>query len=313
MQLRHVVTCFLVRPDDGRVLLGQRSGGVSTYPGRWAAVSGSVEEAGPLEQAYREIEGETGLRRSDVELESEGRPVRFTDWDLGTVWVVHPCRFHCRAPDDVRRDWEHVRFQWVEPERIPDMETVPKLAEAWEWANRQDGRPEPEWIFERVREDRDHGADELGVWTLMGLKRAAQSQRESFRETCREALSLRPSMAPVMAAGLDAWTLAWEAGSAEQLVEDLDELISEREQASLRAAEAAASAHSGRPAQRPIPPRGRGRRGTHPRRGADVRNVYFEAIPADLIDEIVTEHGLTRPDALATRARRLRETFEVLR
>lgn len=246
MQLRHVVTCFLVRPDDGRVLLGERSEDVRTYPGHRAAISGSVEAAGPLEQAYREIEEETGLGRSDVELRSEGWPVRFADWDRGTVWVVHPYRFRCNAPEHVRRDWEHVRFDWVETRRISDVQTVPKLAEAWESADRQDGRPDPEWIFERVREDRDHGADELGIWTLMGLKRAGEALsedddwRESFRKACRRALALRPGMAPVMAAGLDACILASEAESPGQLVGKLDELTAEREQAPLRAAEAAA-------------------------------------------------------------------------
>ncbi|MFO7957537.1 MAG: NUDIX domain-containing protein [Candidatus Brocadiia bacterium] len=431
MQLRHVVTCFLVRDDDGRVLLGERSEDVHTYPGHWAGISGSVEEAGPLEQAYREIEEEAGLMRSDVQLRSEGWPVRFTDWDLGTVWVVHPYRFRCDAPERVRRDWEHIRFDWVEPERIPHLETVPKLAEAWESADRHDGRPEPDWIFERVREDRDHGADELGVWTLMGLRRAAEELcqggdwRRHFRKACRRALSLRPSMAPVVAAGLDAWNLASGNDAPERLVEKLEELVAEREQAALRAAEAAAEripdgAHvvtlsysfsvlatlreaaervgrltvaESRPAcegrrtaelaasfgietelvtdavaartaqdadlvltgaDSLLPDggvvnkvgtfalccaaaRGAGRTlaaaseskvlptGHEPEMeqmdpaelgesipGVDTHNVYFETVPADLIDEIVTEHGLTRPDAPNNRALRLKEARDSL-
>jgi translation initiation factor 2B subunit (eIF-2B alpha/beta/delta family)/8-oxo-dGTP pyrophosphatase MutT (NUDIX family) len=431
MQLRHVVTCFLVRPDDGRVLLGERSEDVRTYPGHWAAISGSVEEAGPLEQAYREIEEEAGLVRSDVQLRSEGWPVRFTDWDLGTVWVVHPYRFRCDAPERVRRDWEHIRFDWVEPERIRDLQTVPKLAEAWESADRQDGRPDPDWIFERVREDRDHGADELGIWTLMGLKRTGEALsedddwRESFRKACRRTQSLRSSMAPVIAAGLDAWMRTSEAESPRQLVGKLDKLTAEREQAPFRAAEAAAeripdgaqvvtlsysfsvlatlyeaAERVGRLTVAESRPACEGRRtvelaasfgietelvtdavaagtardadlvltgadslmpdgavvnksgtfalccaaargaaramvaaseskvlpaGHEPEMeemdpgelgesipGVDARNVYFETIPADLIDEIVTEQGLTRPDTLAHRARRLKEARDSL-
>ncbi len=148
MQLRHVVTCFLRNPADGTVLLGQRSDRVSTYPGHWAAISGSVEEAGPAEQAYREIEEETGLSRSQVVLLGEGRPVRFPDRELGVVWVVHPYLFRCEAPEAIRTDWEHVRFQWTDPGRICELRTVPGLAEAYEAAVRQRrgphglGRPE---------------------------------------------------------------------------------------------------------------------------------------------------------------------------
>jgi 8-oxo-dGTP diphosphatase len=86
MRLRHVVTAFLLNPAEGTVLLGCRSDRVSTYPGRWAAISGSVEAAGALEQAHREIEEETGLRRSQVELLAEG--VVLEDTRQGVRWKL---------------------------------------------------------------------------------------------------------------------------------------------------------------------------------------------------------------------------------
>ena len=51
MQTRHVVTSLLTRPAEGTILLRRRSDRVSTYPGRWAAISGSVETEEPLDQA----------------------------------------------------------------------------------------------------------------------------------------------------------------------------------------------------------------------------------------------------------------------
>ncbi len=240
MELRHVVTCFLVRPGDGRVLLGERSEDVGTYPGRWAAVSGSVEEAGPRKQAFREIKEETGLRRSDVELAAEGLPVRSADWDLNTLWVVHPYRFRCLAPERVRRDWEHIRFDWTEPDHIPQRETVPRLTETWQAVARHDGRPDPGAVFQQVRADREHGAEELGLRTLTALRWAAEGPRERFRELCRAALSLRPSMAPVLSAGLEAGALARDTGRGGGLVQALEDLIARRELAPLRAAECAA-------------------------------------------------------------------------
>ena len=60
MDERHVVTAFLTRGNQ--VLLLRRTDRVSTYKGRWAGVSGSVEAGStPIEQAIQEIEEETGL------------------------------------------------------------------------------------------------------------------------------------------------------------------------------------------------------------------------------------------------------------
>jgi translation initiation factor 2B subunit (eIF-2B alpha/beta/delta family)/8-oxo-dGTP pyrophosphatase MutT (NUDIX family) len=250
MQLRHVVTCFVRRPDDGTVLLGRRSDRVSTYPGRWAAVSGSVDEANPTEQAYREIREETGLLREQVELRAGGRPVRFPDWELDIAWVVHPYLFICRDPEQVRRDWEHVRFQWTRPERIPELTTVPMLTEAYGAAVAAEGQPGLDELFREISDDREHGAEELGLWTLEALRTAAVAaggDRDAFREACRQALSLRPSMAPVRSAALEAWAAASGASldperlDTDVATEHIDGLIRAREQGPLQAAGAAAA------------------------------------------------------------------------
>ncbi|MHC4591364.1 MAG: NUDIX domain-containing protein [Planctomycetota bacterium] len=234
MQLRHVVTCFLSDSAQGTILLGQRSDHVSTYPGHWAAISGSVESGEPLEQAYQEIEEEAGLAPSQVALLSEGKPVRFTDWELGIAWVVHPFLFRCDEPELVRRDWEHVQFEWVQPSRIPEMETVPRLAQAHQSVRAVQGRPTSRWIFEQVRQDRQHGAEELGL--------------SAMNKACREAVALRPSMAPVRSAALAVFGVcrdvlgSAEPGEAPAVVRArIGGLLAEREQAALAPACVAAS------------------------------------------------------------------------
>jgi translation initiation factor 2B subunit (eIF-2B alpha/beta/delta family)/8-oxo-dGTP pyrophosphatase MutT (NUDIX family) len=250
MRLRHVVTSFLLHPSDGTVLLGRRSNRVSTYPGHWAAISGSVEDAPPLEQARREIEEETGLRRHAVELLAEGWPIRFTDWRLGASWVVHPYLFRCLAPETVRPDWEHLQFRWAEPERMAELPTVPRLRQAFEAV--YPPRPEPgsDWVFRQVRQDRDHGAEELGLWTLTGLRRAVEEAPDgdiaSVAGACRRALHLRPGMATVRSAALDVFALTRGLPTGEanvqRLVSAIDELIARREEESLAAAAAGAAA-----------------------------------------------------------------------
>lgn len=134
MHERHVVTCFLQRtgPEgDDQVLLLRRSHAVGSYRGRWAAVSGSVDD-GPLDQAYREIQEETGLGRSDVRLVREGRPLEVPAPELDTLWVVHPFLFHLQGEPEPTLDWEHTEARWVSPRELRRFRTVPMLVEAME-------------------------------------------------------------------------------------------------------------------------------------------------------------------------------------
>jgi 8-oxo-dGTP pyrophosphatase MutT (NUDIX family) len=132
-----IVTCFLLRrgEESDRVLLLRRSERVGTYRGRWAAVSGYLDPSAgsgqgrALEQAYREIEEETGLGRSDVRLLAEGTPLAVPDEALDTRWLVHPFLFEALRPDAIRLDWEHEESRWLKPEDAAGMETVPGLAE----------------------------------------------------------------------------------------------------------------------------------------------------------------------------------------
>ena len=138
---RHVVTCFVVRPD-GRVLLLRRSARVGTYRGRWAAVAGYLEPGEtPETQAWTEIREEIGLSADDAALEASVEPVVIEDAALGRRWVVHPFRFATSHPDLVRLDWEHEACEWVQPAEIGRRETVPGLAAVWERVSGQPVRP----------------------------------------------------------------------------------------------------------------------------------------------------------------------------
>lgn len=129
----HVVTCFLLRQDreQDEVLLARRSERVRTYRGAWAAISGYVEpNISPIDQAYQEIQEETGLGRDDVTLARTGEPVAFRDADIAQDWVVHPFLFITRRPDAVQHDWEAHEFAWMAPDAVVGLVTVPRLAEA---------------------------------------------------------------------------------------------------------------------------------------------------------------------------------------
>ena len=95
-------------------------------------MSGSIDESTAQDQAYREISEETGLTTDDVELVGKGNPIEVTDEELGRQWLIHPFLFRVRDQPEVRLNWEHTEYLWIEPDRIQDMETVPNLKETWD-------------------------------------------------------------------------------------------------------------------------------------------------------------------------------------
>ncbi len=101
---------------------------VGSYQGKWAAVSGYIEDE-PVKQAYKEILEETGLHKEDVNLKSEAEPISIVDEELKVNWVVYPYLFEVNDPRKIRLDWEHVGARWVNPQNIKRFKTVPLLYE----------------------------------------------------------------------------------------------------------------------------------------------------------------------------------------
>ncbi|MFC2047242.1 NUDIX domain-containing protein [Chloroflexota bacterium] len=125
---RYTVTSFLESENEVLILL--RSEHVSTYPGRWAGISGSIEgENSADEQVLVEIEQETGLHIADIQLVKKGEPLVIDDIKLGLRKIVYPYLFHVRDRSKISIDWEHKEIRWIKQEDIDNYETMPKLRE----------------------------------------------------------------------------------------------------------------------------------------------------------------------------------------
>jgi PncC family amidohydrolase len=133
MEEKHVVTCFLKHKDT--VLILKRSRKVGTYPGQWAGISGYLEK-GDIDQAFTEIQEETGLNKNDVELTTKGEELQVIDTNLNHRWIIHPFLFLVKNPDKIKIDWEHTEIKWISPVDLINYETVPGLKEALDKVNR---------------------------------------------------------------------------------------------------------------------------------------------------------------------------------
>jgi translation initiation factor 2B subunit (eIF-2B alpha/beta/delta family)/ADP-ribose pyrophosphatase YjhB (NUDIX family) len=206
--LKHVVTSFL--QSDQKILLLRRSSKVGSYQGRWAGVSGYLEEGeDPLQRAKTEIEEELGLSSTQARLVRSGELLRAFDEQKETVWIVHPFLFEARE-QNLRLDWEHAESRWIHPDDLRLYETVPKLKEAFERV-RWDLRAATSTLSTTMRSvdelarDRVHGASTLGRRSIQVLAEAARvsnanSISELFSNLLSVALELRraqPSMATI--------------------------------------------------------------------------------------------------------------------
>ena len=125
------VTSFL--EAEGEILILLRSEHVGTYPGRWAGISGLIENNKTAdEQAMIEIQEETGLLIEDITLIRKGAPLVFDDANLNLKKIIYPYLFHIENRNKIAIDWEHKQFKWIKPEDIDNYDTVPKLRETLE-------------------------------------------------------------------------------------------------------------------------------------------------------------------------------------
>jgi len=126
MQVR-VVTAFL--RNGQRILILKRSEKVGSYKGRWAGISGFIEEnETPLEAARREVLEETRIK--EIDFIKQGQAISVLDEEREINWIVHPFLFNTKEQPQL--DWEHETFKWILPTEITNYKTVPGLKESLE-------------------------------------------------------------------------------------------------------------------------------------------------------------------------------------
>lgn len=126
MKRANIVTAFL--EYNGLVLILKRSKDVKTMKGKWAGISGYIEEEEALDAAIREIKEETGIDKKDLKLLSRSSPIEVYDDKNNTLWIVHPFLFHTENIN-ITIDKEHEEYRWIKPKSIVEYDTVPKLFE----------------------------------------------------------------------------------------------------------------------------------------------------------------------------------------
>jgi 8-oxo-dGTP diphosphatase len=124
----NIVTVFL--EHDKKILILKRSQKVKTMKTKWGGISGYIEQEEPVKRALKEITEETGLKNKNVTLLRIGEPLEAVESGKPEItWIVHPFLFSSNTYQ-IRIDWEHDEYKWINPKEIVNYETVPRLKDA---------------------------------------------------------------------------------------------------------------------------------------------------------------------------------------
>ncbi|KAI1309231.1 hypothetical protein F5Y03DRAFT_75339 [Xylaria venustula] len=189
---RDVAGSFLFKIPNGddkqaKVALFRRSDQVSTYRHKLAPCSGSVEEsdASPLAAALREIEEETGLPASSLDLLRVGKPYSFIDDSINRVWNINPFAFRLKdvaeggkGEEGITLDWEHDGIEWFDPMQVNGSDEfggVPRLVDSLRrvWPEYDLGADAAQILtggLQTLRDDHERGARELAGVAVSTLR-----------------------------------------------------------------------------------------------------------------------------------------------
>ncbi|KAI8964461.1 nagb/rpia/CoA transferase-like protein [Daldinia sp. FL1419] len=193
LKKRSIAGSFLFKLPHGdekqaQVALFKRSGKVSTYRHKYAPISGSVEkyDVNPLATALREINEETGLTLSSIELLRVGKPYSFVDESVGREWTINPFGFRLKEKSEggegeegITIDWEHEGFKWFNPLNVNESDEfggVPKLVNSLRrvWPEYDLGPKAGKVLtsgLQQLRNDHESGARQLADLAILIMKK----------------------------------------------------------------------------------------------------------------------------------------------
>jgi PncC family amidohydrolase len=130
LQTRKVASTFV--EYKGKILILKRSRKVGSYRGRWGVVSGHIEEGETEEEtSLKELKEEIGLDPNLIEKLIKSTPFELSDTKLGIRWEITPFHAILKTKPDIKIDWEHVKFLWINPSELSKFKTAPLLYQGY--------------------------------------------------------------------------------------------------------------------------------------------------------------------------------------
>lgn len=113
---------------NGQILLLKRSEKVLEYKSKWNVVGGYLDEIKPIKKkALEELSEELGIVEDDIADIRIGECILTRDESISITWYIVPVRVILKRRPEIKLDFEHTDYRWINPEDIFDYDTVPNL------------------------------------------------------------------------------------------------------------------------------------------------------------------------------------------
>jgi len=118
-----VITVFVKHED--KILLLKRSDKVRVYQGKWNTVAGYLDELKPIrKKVLEEIQEELGISKENIMSLHIGKYYKFADAEIGKTWLVNPVSVELKKKPDIKIDWEHTEYKWINPAELKKFNVV---------------------------------------------------------------------------------------------------------------------------------------------------------------------------------------------
>ena len=125
-----VVIVFIKYKNE--ILLLKRSDKVRTYQGKWNAVAGYLDEIKPIqEKALEEIQEETKINKENILSIQIKEPYKFIDSKINKTWIIVPALAELKNKCEIKLDWEHLEYKWINPNKLKNFDVVSNLKESF--------------------------------------------------------------------------------------------------------------------------------------------------------------------------------------
>ncbi|MBI2106215.1 NUDIX domain-containing protein [Candidatus Woesearchaeota archaeon] len=121
-----VVTIFVKFGD--KILLLKRSDKVATYKGKWNTIAGYLDEIKSIkDKILEELREEIGVNEKNIKFIEIKNSYKLVDNKINKTWIVHPVLVELKEKPEIKLDWEHTEFRWINYRDLKNYDIVTDL------------------------------------------------------------------------------------------------------------------------------------------------------------------------------------------
>ncbi|MFH1523004.1 MAG: NUDIX domain-containing protein [Patescibacteria group bacterium] len=111
-----------------KVLLLRRSDKVRVYKGKWNGIGGYLDELKSVkEKVLEELTEETGINSEIVSVIKIADYYKYFDSSVNKTWYINSALVELKKEPEIKLDWEHTEYKWVEQRDITNYDVVSGL------------------------------------------------------------------------------------------------------------------------------------------------------------------------------------------